>query len=967
MPRIYKLLMCGVSTISIGAPALAQDAPAPATPAPGIAGSTIAAPTDAAAASNRRPADQASAVADIVVTGSRVLRNGNSSPSPVTVVSTSDLLRTQPGATIAETLNTLPAFAGSRGATSNPTSIGSQGAGNGSANQLNLRNLGTTRTLVLMDGKRVPPTLFNGVVDVDIIPQALVQRVDIVTGGVSAVYGSDAISGVVNYIIDHKFQGLRIDASAGLTEYGDDPRYDTAIAYGTKIGDRLHVEASYEYRKEGGIDRRSSRPWLQQVGVSGAGTAANPYVLLSNVRQAGFPFGGLITSGALTGQVFKSDGVLSPFVAGTATGNSALQVGGDGGYWDSGLVAKLEGHQFFGRADYEISDRIRFYAEVSGDIKRNVNYADTAQLNGVTISRTNAFLSPAVQALIPTSQPTFRFSELLADAPRAEGDARSRQFVYNTGFEGNLGQFAWNIDYSHGVSKLNTYIRNDVNRQRLAYSLDAVRNAAGQIVCNITISNPGLADNCVPINVFGPTAVTPEAARYITDDVNFRSKTVQDDVTAGVNGKLFSTWAGEVRSAITAEYRKISYRSSASSTPLDFVNCTGTRFNCTVGAALNDFQFGQSLVPISNNVYEVAGETVVPLLRDSAIARELSVNGAVRYTHYQTSGSYVTWKVGLDWKLFDKLRFRATRSRDIRAPTLYDLFAPQSSVPVRPTDLLTGLSPTVPSLNPSNPNLTAEIGNTWTGGIVFNPTRTLSFAIDAYDIKISNAVTQIDGSNATYQSLCYASGGSSPYCALQIRPLGFSNTSAANAVTAWIVENINLSQVETYGVDFEGNYTGQLFNRPMSLRALVAWQPHIYYRQPGVVTIDQGGAAFGPTGYGATPRWRATVYFRFSPLEHVTVDVQERWRNAMKLSGDPTQVFVSNHIGSFATTNINLAWDVPGHNRYEFYANVGNLFNADPPIGAYSGNGTRAGLRDGFALGDDPRGRNFTVGVRLKL
>ena len=167
----------------------------------------------------------------ITVTGSRIQRNGDASPSPVTVVATDDLLKVNPGSTLAEALNTLPVFAGSRGATSNPTTSGSAAGGNGGANQLNLRNLDPTRTLVLMDGHRVPPTLFNGVVDVDIIPQLLIQRVDVVTGGVSAVYGSDAISGVVNYIIDRKFNGLKLDASYGATQYGDGTKLDIAAAY----------------------------------------------------------------------------------------------------------------------------------------------------------------------------------------------------------------------------------------------------------------------------------------------------------------------------------------------------------------------------------------------------------------------------------------------------------------------------------------------------------------------------------------------------------------------------------------------------------------------------------------------------------------------------------------------------------------------------------------------------------------
>jgi len=337
MRKLLFALSCSASALATSTQAFAQTAPA--------VGPVRQA---SAAADSSAPGGE---LEEIRVTGSRIITNGNASPSPVTVVATDDLLRIQPGATLADALNTMPAFSGSRGSTSNPTTIGSAAGGNGSANQLNLRNLGATRTLVLMDGKRVPPTLFNGVVDVDIIPQALVERVDIVTGGVSAVYGSDAISGVVNYVINHKFEGFRTDISQGVTQEGDDPTTDVSIAYGTRIVDRAHVEFSYEYHHEGGIDRRSDRSWLNQVGVTGAGTTANPYVLQTNLRQAGFPFGGLITSGALAGQVFNSDGVLSRFTPGAATGTNAIQIGGDGGYWDSSLLAKLNSHQAFGRLD----------------------------------------------------------------------------------------------------------------------------------------------------------------------------------------------------------------------------------------------------------------------------------------------------------------------------------------------------------------------------------------------------------------------------------------------------------------------------------------------------------------------------------------------------------------------------------------------------------------------------------------
>jgi iron complex outermembrane receptor protein len=898
------------------------------------------------------------ALTSVTVTGSRVIKNGDSNPSPTTVMTSDDLLTAKPGATLAEALNTLPVFAGSRGAASNPTTAGSAAGGSGSANQLNLRNIGATRTLVLMDGKRIPPTLYNGAVDVDLIPQLFVERVDVVTGGVSAVYGSDAMTGVVNYILDHKFNGVKADASYGVSGRGDANKANAGFAWGTKLDRGLHVEAGVEYRKEDGIDRRSDRDWLNQVGVTGAGTAANPYVLQSNLRQKTFPFGGLITNGALAGKTFQQNGVLSPFVAGTPTGTAAIEVGGDGGYWDSGLLAQLEAKQLFGRVDYDLSNDVRLYAQVSGNLKTNTSFAETNQLNNVALRRTNAFLPGDYAALIPASQPTFGYSKFMGDVPRLSAVSDSKQWVFSTGIEGKTNGMKWDLDYVYGRAKLNTAMLNVLNRQKLSAALDAV-NSGGKIVCGITVSNPGLADDCVPINVFGPSSASAQAIDYVTDTVLFDSTTVMNDVSGQVSGKLFDNWAGAVNGAVSAEWRDMKFNSHSSSRPTDLVSCTGLSLNCTAGATRTEFVFGESPQGVSQRVAEVAGELDVPL------AKTLSANGAARYTSYNTSGNYVTWKVGMDWSITDTLRMRATRSRDIRAPTLYDLFAPISQVQVRPTDLLTGASPTVPQIDQANPDLTAEIGNTVTLGVVWKPLPKLSFAADAYRIKISDAITTVSGSTAAFQQACYQSGGSSPYCALQVRPNGYTDKSAANAVTSWVNRSVNISEIETFGLDLEGNYAGRLFDRPMSLRVLTAWQPHVYYRQPGLATVDQGGVAFGAGGMASTPAVRVSGYFRFRPMNDFTVDISQRWRSGMKLSGDPAEVWVNNHMRSFATTGINLAYKMDlGMGDAQLYFNVENLFDAAPPVGAFSGNGTRAGLRDGFALADDPRGRYFSLGLR---
>jgi iron complex outermembrane receptor protein len=946
MNKLHDLLICGASALTIAVPAVAQTD----NPEPPLAG-------DAVAAADTK-------VQAVVITGSRVIRNGDTSPSPVTVMSADDLLTSKPGATLAEALNTLPVFAGSRGASSNPTTSGSAAGGSGSANQLNLRNIGATRTLVLMDGKRVPPTLYNSAVDVDLIPQMFVERVDIVTGGVSAVYGSDAMSGVVNYVIDRKFNGVKVDASYGKSELGDAAKRNLGVAWGGTVAPGLHLEAGVEYRSEGGIERRSDRDWLNQVGVTGAGTAANPYVLQSNLRQKSFPFGGLITSGALSGQVFQQNGVLSPFVAGTPTGTTAIEVGGDGGYWDSGLLAQLEGTQLFGRADYDVNGGTHAYAQVSGNLKSNTSFAETNQLNNVALRRTNAFLPAAYAAQIPASQATFTFSKFLTEIPRIEAESESKQWVFMTGLEGSAGGLKWKTDYTYGRARLDTSLANVLNRQKLSAALDAV-NSGGRTVCNVTVTNPGVADDCVPLNVFGPNAASAEAIDYVTDTVRFDSTTVMHDLSAEVSGSPFSTAAGAVNAALSGEWRELSFSSHSSARPSDLTNCTGLTLNCSRTVAGTEFVFGESPQKVSQRVWEVAGEVDVPLLKDAPLAKSLSVNGAARYTSYDTSGNYGTWKVGVDWAVLDSLRLRATRSRDIRAPTLYDLYAPISQVQVRPTDLLTGTSPTVPQIDQSNPDLTAEIGNTTTVGVVWKPLPKLSFAVDAYRIKISDAITTVSGSTTAFQTACYQSGGTSPYCALQVRPNGYTDTSAANAVTSWVNRSVNISEIETFGLDFEANYSGKAFDRPMSLRFLTAWQPHVYYRQPGLATNDQGGVAFGAGGMAATPAVRISAFLRFRPTTDFTVDVMEKWRSQMKLSGDPAEVWLNNHVASFATTSLNLGYKLElGGGDAQLYFNVENLFDRAPPIGAYSGNGTRAGLRDGFALGDDPRGRYFSMGVR---
>lgn len=956
MIKSALFLQASALTLFWSEAAFAQNAPPAATADP--------------AASAPAPAPANPSATEIVVTGSRVITNGNNSPSPVTTVGTNELKSVLPGASLSDSLSILPAFAGSRGSTSNPSSTGSVGAGNGAASELNLRNLGVEKTLVLMDGHRLAPTVFSGLVDVDMIPEMLVQRVDVVTGGASAVYGSDAVSGVVNYIIDKKFNGLKANVNYGISNYNDDQTFNAGVAYGTKVGERGHLELSYEYRDEKGVLRRSDRPWARQAGITGLGTTADPYALNVDLRQSNYTFGGLITSGALANQTFQANGALSPFVHGTATGTAGIEIGGDGAYYDSSLIQPSHSNQLFGRFDYELTNNIRAYFQVSGNIKTSTNFADPPLLNKVTLSSTNAFL-PATyqQQLAAAHQSTFKLSELMGMEnldTRNSAQSKSDQWMFNGGLEGALGKYHWNLDFMHGRSVLDTTVHDTVNNQKLAYALDAV-NSGGKIVCDITITHPGLADDCVPLNVFGPSAASDAALNYVLNDITFHSVTTMDDLSGSFAGAPLNTWAGPVNMAVSGEWRRLAFNSVSNSTINSVVDCTGIRYNCTAGGALYSASFF-STPTVSERVAEAAYEVDVPLLKNLPFAQAFNVNGAVRYTDYNVSGHYWTWKAGFVWHVNDLLHFRGTISRDIRAPTLYDLFAPTNLVFSTRSDLLTGVTGPARDENGSNPNLKAEVGRTKTVGLVFTPSHQLSVALDYYRITVSNAITTVQGYTPEIQQACYASGGTSPYCALQIRPNGFSDTSASNTATTWLAVPINVAQVKTYGADLELNYRSRLFGRPFALRFLGAWQPHIYYEQPTVTTRDQGGAAFGPLGTSATPRLRATGLIHFEPMRNVEVDLMERWRSAMKLSGIPTDVFVSNHVDSFATTSATLGYNAHiGSHQAELYLNVSNLFNADPPVGGYTGNGGRAGLRDGFVGGDDVRGRYYTAGARIKF
>ena len=921
----------------------------------------------------------AAGIESVTVTGSRVISDIANSPTPLTVVTAEQLDATTP-TTIPDALNKLPVFFGSSSQrnVSNPSS-------NASGNVLNLRNFGANRTLVLMDGHRVAPSNFNGTVDTDVLPAMLVQRVDVVTGGASAVYGSDAVTGVVNYVLDKKFDGFKYKANGGISTYSDAAEYQIGAAAGMDIfGGRGHIEGSIRWYHQDKVNM-AARPYGnggQAWSRAGSGTAANPYV---NIQYGRLPLqaqqGGIVTCAcSANNTTFIANGVLGPFDPGTPTGTPGLNSGGDGGgyFGTSSFQASLRTEEAFGRISYDISDNVTAYASFTAS--ESGNYADwsASTINpgtgrGSKFYADNAYLSASAKAALQAGNATNQFSmstffdnvggnSALATGSDFGSGSVDRNLSLTAGFTGSaFSNYTWDLYYTHGESRQEEYVPHNANVQKFLAGEDAVLNPSGQVVCNVSLTSYAyLYPGCVPINPFGPTSLTQQQFNYFTDRTSYVATNIMDDVGASVVGEFQGLPAGPIRAAISAEARWNSL-GVTDSTPPRTVDCTGLRL-CVPVAALYD-QPTVAPVSVSNNVYEFAGEVNIPLLKDVPLVQQLSVDLAGRYTNYSTSGGAQTWKIGLDYHVNDSVRFRGTTSVDIRAPNLYDLYQPASISTSGFVDILTGGNYSITKIAQGNATLTPEVAHTYTAGIVLTPDFLPGFtaSVDYYRINMSNAITSLSGSSADIQTICINSGGVSNYCSLATRPNSYSNTTLANFPTSFLQESFNSAKVSTEGVDVELGYNFDMSDiiggTPGSIdfRNLTSYQPHI-------TTIAYPGA---PAGLASMPKTRNTAFVSYR-LGDWGINLQDTWLGGFSRKTLETQVFAQEKLSSFNTIDISLDRNiVAGGAPVDIYFSVQNIANVQPPLSPTTAGAP--GLTYPANPAESGMGRYFTIGVRGNL
>jgi outer membrane receptor protein involved in Fe transport len=921
----------------------------------------------------------ANAVEEVVVTGSRIVRNGNNAPTPVTVA-TVEALQTNTPSNIPDALNKLPAFAGSRG----QATLGAGSAPN-QGNYLNLRGFGVERTLILMDGRRVPSTNAAGNVDTNTLPQMLIQRVDVVTGGASAVYGSDAVTGVVNFVLDKKFTGLKGVVQGGVSSRGDNNSWRGGLAGGSDIFDRGHVIWSVEHYQSDGIKSKYDRPLGDGIyQEAGAGTAANPFHIVKNGRVSNTSFGGLILNGPLAGQMFMPGGALATFNPGTPTGNTNLASGGDGGYVQGNtLLARLRTDQAFGRFEYQLSDDVTGFMQVAAAESRvvyrgrNVSRGAAGTANAITIYSGNAFLPASVQsALTATNTASFNLGRYDKDFGQlAEIDALTDGLQTTVGLQGKFkDRWNWETYYTHGEGRVRMPTRYNVNNPRFYAAIDAVKDGGGNIVCRVTLTNPGLYPGCVPMNIFGDGTPSAAAIKYVLGTTQFQTINKMDDAAFNVTGDLFNTWAGPVSVAAGYEYRSQSMVQTTNANPQTAIDTTGLR-----GFNSNTQAWTQNIVAPtqgSNSVWEANIEAVVPLLKDVALVKNLEFNGAFRYTDYSTSGVAKTWKLGLNYSPIDDVRFRLVRSRDIRAPTLNDLYGGQTIALTGYTDLHTGVAGFVNGSSQGNPNLLPEVADNEVAGVVYQPHWLPGFSIslDYYNIVINNAIGSVGGNNTATQQECERSGGTSILCSLYIRPNGFSDRSAANYPTMILTQSLNIAKTYTHGVDLEASYNFNLedIHSPvpgsLDLRMLLSNQPVLKSRAlPSAVTLNQAGAASLGPGSVAPAKYRLNFSANYR-LENFQAGVSIRYWSSLKPSSNPTLVYSDPNIPAITYVDMNLSYDLTyANHKATAFVSVANLFDKDPPVYASTSFTGNPGFFYPTPTGYDVVGRYFTTGLRFKF
>ncbi|MEO8464632.1 MAG: TonB-dependent receptor [Gammaproteobacteria bacterium] len=914
---------------------------------------------------------------EIIVTGSRIGRSGFDSAQPLSVidqtqienlgiVNTGDVLRTLPQNT--------PFF------TDTNVGIGNFNVGAQLANLRGLNPFYGTRTLTLVDTKRVVPNTEGGAVDLVLIPSMLVGRTEVVTGGASAAYGSDAIAGVVNVMLNTKLEGIKAQVDYGQTAQrdGGDRHYSVAWGHGFN-DDKVHLLLGIESQHQAAIGPCSrNRDWCQQsylVGTNAAFASGNGYpnfVVAPNAKYATTENGliapclvaGCATRGAF--QTLNGAGTtLSAYNPGRFPGGFLGVVGADGtvlSYDLSGIRPDEKHTSALGHVDINLSSSLKLSFDLASANSDSHNYPANGGLGpfggGVFIKPDNAYLTPALQAALPFGGYMNRVFAPDVFSATNTTTADTSRFV--TSLSGHLtGSWNWDGYYEHGKS---TYAQQLIHNADLSvlgipaqygffgWATDAVHSnpadATSPIVCRATIAgdpafNP-LAAGCVPLNFFGVGNSSQAAIDYAWRTLKEDSTYKQNVVGVNFRGDLAKGFgAGPISGAFGAEFRN-----DKSDVTHDTANQPWLR-----SYLLNwGFDRGGTI-----DVGEYYGEVQVPF------TKKVNTDFSVRQTHNEAtsiaagsttkSHDFSSWKAALTYDATSVVRLRATLSKDVRGAGFRELFLPQVSTPGTPGGFPAGINnpwngnaaEAYTTITGGNPNLRPEVADESALGVVLSFER-LRFSADWYKIDLGSAIAGAPTPQSVVDA-CFRGGASA--CNSVIR----TGSGASTDIVSVESGAINLASYLTRGIDFEANYTVPLKKGDdLNLRIISS------YLYDMIVDTGLGNAPVnyrnqtGPTGafggFNSSPEWQLTGWLTYSHSGFTTT-LETKYIGAGILNA----LYFDSPIGAATNTQLNSVSDnsvssriyVSWSGSYDFrpktsksqlqvFWAVNNLFDKDPPV-----------------------------------
>ncbi|MBB3060680.1 TonB-dependent receptor plug domain-containing protein [Microbulbifer rhizosphaerae] len=931
---------------------------------------------------------------EVIVTGSRIKRANLETASPITSVSAEDI-ELSGNISLGDYLNELPALRSTYSNNNAGRFIGTTGL-----NLLDLRGMGTVRTLVLQDGRRhIGSSSGTSAVDVNTIPEDLLVRVDTVTGGQSAIYGADAVTGVVNFITRDDFEGLKVNLHHMQPRLDGGEASEFSVTWGSNFADgRGNVAMSIQHSQTAEVFGKD-RPWVASqpgyqinpedtgddgipdeilvfnstnnlLSENGVIWGPHPLTTIFGYPEAAAPQLGSLLSGPYT---FTDSGEFVTFNPGNHPPGETTSVGGDGLNFirSTQLYPDLESQNFFTKAHYDLTDSIRFFAEAKYSRNHGESYGQPSfdYFGDLVISADNAFVPAELkQQLDAAGMDSFWYHRFHSDLGLRGDDAEREVQRYVLGVEGDLSS-SWSYEVSavYGQYDAEVDYTNNRHNARFFEAIEAVVDPdSGEVVCR---SESARVNGCQPINLFGFGLNSQEAIDYfMLQDTGSTEKMTQTVFSANATGDLFELPAGALATAIGVEYRE-----ETSEVDYDQVIKDGETFMNALAPTSGEYDVAEAFFELS-----------APLLGDLPAIESLTLGASARFSDYSTIGATSTWGASIDWAVIEDVRVRATSSEAVRAPNIDELFAPlgenfftwddpcsfdkiddapdpdqraarcaELGVPadfnsVRDSSSLNGLSG-------GNPDLKEETAETITYGLAITPRFApgLAITVDYWDMEITDAIAGIPAQEILERCVDSASINNI-YCPLVPR----DSTSEVISLTSPL---LNIASLTARGIDYQVDYSFDLAN---------------------IITTESDWGSLKFSLLGTELLERNDYPFQDNP------DDPDEERGEL---GDPIRSYTTNLTYSRGDFEVNWRsryiddmllieaderndlqdpYKTPSiryhdlHGRYKFaefeiYGGVNNIDDVEPPVGL-SGTGGDSGIYNTL-------GRNFYLGVNYTL